>query len=138
MPPHDKDGREQYPFRCPHCNIKFSRPEQQAAEQKSAAALKEHPILHKGVMWHQGPISVCEPWFLVLCVLHMKLSFARTLWEWKIKPVALLQNDDDVVQKILRMLQEDGVNINRLKKLNNCDDKETAKKAGFDGEARNV
>ena len=135
MPPLDKEGREQFPFRCPHCSTKFSSAEQQRVEIKTDAARKEHPVLHKGVMWHEGPISVCEPWFLVLCILHMKLSFARTLWEWKIKPAALIQKDDVVVKKILHMLQADGVNINRLRKLNNSNDKETAKKASFDGDS---
>ena len=42
--------------------------------------------------------------------------------------------DEKVAAKIMAMLQQDGVNTNRLRKLNNFSDVQAVKKASFDGQ----
>ena len=55
-----------------------------------------------------------------------------TLWEWCIAP-AVLVKDQLVATTILNMLQRDGVNTTRLRKLNNFNDIQAVKKASFEG-----
>ena len=42
--------------------------------------------------------------------------------------------DEKVAANIMAMLQQDGVNTNRLRKLNNFSDVQAIKKASFDGQ----
>ena len=70
---------------------------------------------------------------MVPCVLHMRLRFVSTLWDWCIAPSAMVKKAE-VSAKLLSMLQRDGVNTNRLRKINDFNDVQAIKKASFDGQ----
>ena len=70
---------------------------------------------------------------MVPCVLHMRLRFVSTLWEWCIAPAAMVKKPE-VANEIMTMLQRDGVNVNRLRKINDFSDVLAVQKASFDGQ----
>ena len=147
MHPLAEDGTLIYPFTCECCQKTFESEDDCAAEILSPDVIKSYPTIHKGVLWHKGPITSTPINRMVPCVLHMRLRcaieslysskpnfrFCCTLWDWCIAPSALVK-DEHVAAKIMAMLQQDGVNTNRLKKLNNFSDVQAIKKATFDGQ----
>ena len=70
---------------------------------------------------------------MVPCVLLMRLRFCSTLWDWCIAPSALVKSPG-VAVKLMDMLQRDGVNTTRLRKLNDWNDIQAIKKVFFDGQ----
>ena len=58
--------------------------------------------------------------------------FCCTLWDWCIAPSALVKNAD-IAAKLMDMLKKDGVNTNRLRKLNDFSDVLAIKNASFEG-----
>ena len=132
LPPLDEIGTPMWPFDCPSCGIRFNSPDHHALEVLTPQMVKSFPSTHKGCMWHQGPSTATEIDHMVPCVLHMRLRFMSTLWDWCIAP-AVLVKDQQVAVNILSMLQRDGVNTTRLRKLNNFSDIQAVKKASFEG-----
>ena len=132
LPSLDSDGKEVWPFKCPSCAIMFTKTNHHL-EILSEEMLKQFPSTHKGCMWHQSPLTTTEISFMVPCVLHMRLRFCSTLWEWCIAPSAYVKTAG-VATRIMKMLERDGVNINRLRKLNNFNDLNAVKAASFDGQ----
>ena len=61
------------------------------------------------------------------------LSFCSSLWNWLLEPAAAVSNKH-VAEAVLRMLQHDGVNVWRLRKLNSTAE-EAARHALFTGGA---
>ena len=72
MPPLE-DGMPVFPFTCECCSKTFESVEQCAEEIFSPDVLKSYPTLHKGVLWHKGPVSTTPINQMVPCVLHMRL-----------------------------------------------------------------
>ena len=132
LPPLNPDGSEQWPFTCPCCKIKFTQANH-ALEKLSEDMLRVFPSTHQGCVWHQAPCTTTEIDFMVPCVLHMRLRFCSTLWEWCIAPSAYVKKAE-VAERIMKMLQCDGVNTTRLRKLNNFNDLQVIKNASFDGQ----
>ena len=125
-------GRLYGPSRVQDALFFFENAEAHAKEHLSEAQGKMFPTIHKGCMWHRAPCTTTEIDHMVPCVLHMRLRFVSTLWEWCIAPSAMVKNAA-VAAKILEMLQQDGVNTSRLRKLNNFDDILAVKHASFEG-----
>ena len=133
LPPLDLNGDPLWPFTCPSCKIVFQSQSHHALEVLSLEQQKEFPSFHKGCVWHQSPCTTTEIKFMVPCVLHMRLRFVSTLWDWCIAPSAMVKKAE-VAAKILSMLQRDGVNTNRLRKINDFNDVQAIKNASFDGQ----
>ena len=133
FPPVGLDGVAVFPFACGVCNKTFHSQESVEKEILSPAQLQIFPTLHKGVMWHQAPCTSTPIEKIVPCVLHMRLRFCCTLWDWCIAPSVLVKRAD-VAAKVMKMLQTDGVNTNRLRKLNDFSDVKAVKNASFDGQ----
>ena len=133
LPPLDATGEPVWPFTCPHCDICFTEEAAHALETMNEAQLKEFPSLHAGCMWHRAPCTTTTIDHMVPCVLHMRLRFVSTLWDWCIAPAVLVKKAE-VAAELLSMLQRDGVNVNRLRKINNFNDVQAVKSASFDGE----
>ena len=133
LPPLDQNGKAVWPFTCPGCSIVFSSESEHAKEQLSEDQRKMFPTIHIGCMWHRAPCTTTPIDRMVPCVLHMRLRFVSTLWDWCIAPSAMVKTAE-VAARILEMLQQDGVNTSRLRKLNNFDDILAVKKASFDGQ----
>ena len=133
LPPLDELGHPVWPFTCPGCDIVFLNEYQQLAEVLSAQSQKEFPSIHKGSCWHRAPCTTTPIDRIVPCVLHMRLRFMCTLWDWCIAPSAMVKKPA-VATMIVEMLQKDGVNTNRLRKINNFNDVQTVAKASFDGQ----
>ena len=133
LPPLTPEGVSIWPFTCPCCHIVFSNATQHALESLSPNQLSFFGSIHKGGVWHQAPCTTTEIAFMVPCVLHMRLRFVSTLWDWCIAPSAMVKKAE-VAAAILQMLQRDGVNTNRLRKINNFNDVLAVKNASFDGQ----
>ena len=73
MPPIADDGTSAFPFTCGCCNKQFLSAEHCAAESLSSELIKTYPSLHKGVLWHKGPVTATPIDHMVPCVLHMRL-----------------------------------------------------------------
>ena len=132
LPPLDCNGRSMWPFTCPGCNISFVDEDHHKLEQLSAKQISAFPAIHRGCMWHHAPCTTVPIDHIVPCVLHMRLRFVSTLWEWCIAP-SIHVKLANVAAKILEMLQHDAVNTTRLRKLNNFSDILAVKKASFEG-----
>ena len=133
LPPLDEDGKEIFPFSCALCQIKFESREVWLKENMSAEKdSKLFTQVHRGHMWRRPSLS-CDPKQLIMCLLHMRLSFCSSLWTWLIKPSAQAKTVE-VADQVLKMLQKDGVNIWRLQKLTTTKE-EAIKNPGFSGGA---
>ena len=134
LPPLESDtGEPIFPFTCPGCESVFDSPAHQSQENLTESERKQFPSIHSGSVWHQAPCTSTEMDHMVPCVLHMRLRFMCTLWDWCIAPSVLVKQEA-VAATILKMLQQDGVNTNRLKKLNDFKDVQAVKNASFDGQ----
>ena len=134
LPPIDNEGNEMWPFTCSCCQSTFTKENYNDEDlSNSPDLLKEYPTIHKGCMWHQAPCTTTEIDFMVPCVLHMRLRFCSTLWDWCVAPSALVKSPA-VEMKLMTMLQCDGVNTTRLRKLIDWNDIQAIKKASFDGQ----
>ena len=134
LPPIDPlDPTKFIPFTCERCGYKFSSKEEWAAEdQTSDADSKLFTKVHAGHVWHRASL-VTEPQRLIMCQLHMRLSFMNSLWRWLIYPSAAVKRPD-IAERVLKMLQKDGVNIWRLKQMNTSSE-EATRNASFTGGA---
>ena len=116
LPPLDDNGNEIFPFTCKLCKITFRTREEWLAEdmsgEKDAALFTK---VHGGHVWRRASLS-CSPSRFVMCLLHMRLSFCNSLWNWVIKQSVLVKRQQ-VADEILHMLQKDGVNVWRLRTL---------------------
>ena len=133
LPPLSAAGDPIWPFTCPCCHIVFSNATQHALECLTSSQLNSFGSIHKGGVWHLAPCTTTEISFMVPCVLHMRLRFVSTLWDWCIAPSAMVKKPE-VAAKILEMLQRDGINTNRLRKINDFNDVLAVKNASFDGQ----
>ena len=134
LPPIDTNGNHVWPFTCECCDSTFTEENYNDEDLSNFPdLLKEYPTLHKGCMWHQAPCTSTEIDFMVPCVLHMRLRFCSTLWDWCIAPAALVKSPE-VAAQLMLMLQQDGVNTTRLRKLNDWNDVKAIKAASFDGQ----
>ena len=127
------DGDPQFPFTCECCSSTYATQAQVDAESLNSEQQKMFPTLHHGVMWQQGPATTTPFDRIVPCVLHMRLRFCCTLWDWCIAPSVIVKRPE-VAALIMAMLQADGVNTNRLRKLNGFSDVLAIKNASFDGQ----
>ena len=134
LPPKEAAGKDIYPFTCPHCALVFDDETSVLAEAqfKTESDRTSHPAKHFGVMYHCVPI-ISDYARMVLCTLHMRISFCRTLYEYTILPA--LVKDEKIVKQLLELLKKDGVNINRLRKMNDLNDLQTCRNASFQGKA---
>ena len=133
LPPLDQEGNEVFPFTCKLCNVEFESRETWEKEDMSGEKLaKMFTAVHRGHVWRRASLS-CEPRQLIMCLLHMRLSFCASLWKWLIKPSAQAKRQE-VANQVLRMLQKDGLNIWRLKKIT-ATTEEAIKEPGFSGGA---
>ena len=132
LPPKDDSGRDIFPFTCPDCDLTFNDELERQAEELDEIELAQHPSIHQGVMWHIEPV-LSDYGRIVFRTLHMRISFCRTLYQYVVLP-ALVQ-DESIVDQLLEMFKQDGVNVNRLKKMNDLNDLETCRKASFNGKA---
>ena len=101
LPPLGIDGEPTFPFSCPICQAVYTTQQQVDSESLNPEQLKTFPSLHKGVMWQQGPCTNTPIDHIVPCVLHMRLRFCCTLWDWCISPSVLVKRNDvaEVVHK---------------------------------------
>ena len=91
LPPLQSDGNPSFPFTCTCCDTTYTTQAQVDAESLNPEQVKAFPSLHKGVMWHQGSGTNTRIDHIVPCVLHMRLRFCCTLWEWCIAPSAMVK-----------------------------------------------
>ena len=99
LPPLQSDGKPSFPFSCDCCDSTYTTQAQVDAESLNPEQIKAFPSLHKGVMWQQGPCTNTPIDHIVPCVLHMRLRFCSTLWEWCIAPSAMVKRAD-VAEKV--------------------------------------
>ena len=134
LPPIDpKDPTRFIPFTCELCGYEFSTQEEwEAEDQTSEANSKLFTKVHAGQVWHRASVAT-QPRRLIMCQLHMRLSFMNSLWRWLIYPSAAVKRPD-VAERVLQMLQKDGVNIWRLKQMHTSAE-EATRNASFTGGA---
>ena len=133
LPPLNESGSAVFPFKCDDCGKMFNSQAGVDKESLTPEQKKVFPTIHKGVMWQQAPCTSTPFANVVPCVLHMRLRFCCTLWDWCIAPSVLVKRAD-VAARVMTMLQADGVNTNRLRKLNDFSDIKAVKHASFDGQ----
>ena len=133
LPPLASDGTATFPFHCEVCSKTFHNQQAVNDEKLTPAQLTLFPKIHKGVLWQHSPCTSTPITNIIPCVLHMRLRFCCTLWDWLIAPSVLVKRSAAVATKIMQMLQSDGVNTNRLRKLNDFSDSKSVKHASFDG-----
>ena len=80
--------------------------------------------------WKPGPISRTEPSKFVMCILHLRLSFANTLWSYCIKASV---RENEVACKLNNMLQKDGINVRKVKAIKGTSDLESIQQTRFTG-----
>jgi hypothetical protein len=132
LPLKDKTGQLNYNFKCPHCNLQFKDKAHWDKEQLSDSKLRDFSKTHANAIWRRPPISVTEPSMFVLCILHLRLSFVRSLWTHCITPIV---RDTETAAKLNAMLQHDGVNVRQLKAIRVLSDLECIDKTSFTGGA---
>ena len=133
LPPLDLNGKSVFPFTCKLCGVEFKTKEEWMKEDLTDPKhSKLFTQVHAGHVWRRPSLS-CDPSHFILCLLHMKLSFCSSLWTWLIKPSAQVKKQE-IADQVLAMLQKDGVNVWRLKKLNSTSE-EACKNVGFTGAA---
>ena len=115
LPPLDEHGDAVFPFSCDLCQLSFTKPQWDAEDMSSELNSKLFTKVHSGHVWRRQSLSF-NPANFIMCLLHMRLSFCNSLWRWLVMPSAQVK-DDAVAEKVLRMLQKDGINLWRLKKI---------------------
>ena len=133
LPPIGPGGLALFPFKCNACNKSFRDQHDVDKEVLAPPQIQVFAKIHNGVMWHQAPCTSTPISNIVPCVLHMRLRFCCTLWDWLISPSVLVKRAD-VAARVMNMLQADGINTNRLRKLNDFSDIKAVKHASFDGQ----
>ena len=129
------DNVPQFPFKCDVCGLEFKdekmwRKEAKAMEKE--ANQRMYKASHPGYVWRRECL-LADVSHTVMCLLHMRLSFCNSLWNWFIKPCVEVKSTQ-VSNQVLKMLHQDGVNIWRLIKINSTSEVAAAN-ASFTGGA---
>ena len=75
LPPLLPNGTKLFPFTCPGCDVTYFNEIECLDEILTPAQVKSFPTIHKGVRWHEAPLSSTPISHMVPCVLHMRLRY---------------------------------------------------------------
>ena len=129
------NGVPQFPFTCDLCGLEFKSEKKWLREGKAmekAENKRLYKASHPGYVWRRE-VLLAPAVNTIMCLLHCRLSFCNSLWNWFMKPSIQVKNPD-VANQILKMLHKDGVNIWRLIKIHSTSDIAAAN-ASFTGAA---
>ena len=79
LPPLGPDGESCFPFTCEHCQSTYNFQSQVDNEALTAEQIKVYSSIHKGVMWHQGPLTNTPIDHIVPCAPHATSVLLRAL-----------------------------------------------------------